>query len=122
VIDNDGSMAQLESRARQVFDALRERAARASWGAMPGPVALVADNPKDPQAETLRQFGAALATAGVAAYRVAGKAPTIQKALANVPPASVVATALAVGNSATAQRRLGSNPPPRLIEIVGERG
>jgi dephospho-CoA kinase len=122
VIDNDGSMAELEPRARKVFDALRERGARASWGTIPGPVALVADNPKDPDVEALRLFGAALATAGVTVYRVAGKAPTIQKALGNVPPASVVATPLAADNASTAQRRSGIVPALQRLGTDGDRG
>jgi dephospho-CoA kinase len=107
VIDNDGSLAQLEPKTRTVFEALRARAAQAAWGANPSPVALVAEGPRDPEAPLLQALGAALTTAGVTAYRVAGKAPTIQKAMQNVPPAHVVTTAAAADAAITARRRLG---------------
>ena len=94
VIDNDGSLAELEARARRVFEALRERAARAAWGELVGPA-----------------FG----TAGLTAYRAAGKAPTILKAIQNVPPGSVVATALALPAARTAIAKAGDDV--RLLEL-----
>jgi len=109
VIENDGSLAELDARTRVVFDALRERAARAAWGTMIGPVALVADSAKDPDQPTLAALGAALGTAGLTAYRVAGKAPTIQKAIQNVPPATLVTTAAAAPAAATAVRKSGDD-------------
>lgn len=109
VIENDGSLAELEARARRVFEALRERAARAAWGEFVGPVAMVADSPKDPDQPTLATMGAAFGTAGLTAYRVAGKAPTILKAIQNVPPGSVVATALALPAVRTAVSKAGDD-------------
>jgi dephospho-CoA kinase len=109
VIENDGSLADLEARARAVFDALRDRAARAAWGTTPGPVALVADNPKDPGAAALDALGAALGAAGVVTYRVAGKAPTVQKGIQNVPPKQVVATPAALPAAMTAVRKAGGS-------------
>lgn len=105
VIENDSSLTDLEGRARAVFDALRDRAARAAWGTTPGPVALVADSPKDPDALALSALGAALGAAGVVAYRVAGKAPTVQKSLQNVPPVQVVATPAAIAAAKSAVRK-----------------
>lgn len=120
IIANEGSLAELEAKARAVFDALRERAARASWNGMPSPVALVADNSKDPEAPPLLALGAALAAAGVTVYRVAGKAPTIQKSLQNLPPATIVVTRAAAENVLTARRRSGSVPIVRcLTDVAG---
>lgn len=115
IIENQGSLAELEPKARVVFEALRERAARAAWGQIAAPVALVADTPKDPEALALLALGAALASAGVTAYRVSGKAPTIQKALQNLPPATIVVTHAAAENAATARRRSGSVPVVRQL-------
>ena len=115
VIDNDGSLAELEARARRVFEALRERAARAAWGELVGPVAMVADGAKDPDQPTLATLGAAFGTAGLTAYRAAGKAPTILKAIQNVPPGSVVATALALPAARTAIAKAGDDV--RLLEL-----
>jgi dephospho-CoA kinase len=116
VIDNDGSLAELEHRARTVFDALRERAARAAWGAFPSPVALLADSARDPDADALRALGAALSAAGVTAYRAAGKATTLQKALQHVPPATVVVTRAAAGSVAAAQQRAGTHGTVRYVK------
>lgn len=96
VIENDGTLADLESRSRAVFESLRERAARGAWGSLPGPVALVADSTKDPDIGSLGALGEALNCAGVTVYRVSGKTPTIVKAMQHVPPAVVVATAAAL--------------------------
>jgi hypothetical protein len=74
---------------------------------MPGPVALVADSAKDADGPVLAALGAALGTAGVGAYRVTGKAPTIQKAMRSVPPAMVVATATALPAAMAAVRKAG---------------
>ncbi len=109
VIENDGSQAELDARARVVFETLRERAARAAWGTMLGPVALVADSAKDPDQPTLAALGAALGAAGLTAYRVAGKAPTIQKAIQNVPPATLITTAAAAAAAVTAVRKSGDD-------------
>ena len=115
VIDNDSSLAELEARARRVFEALRERAARAAWGEMVGPVALVADNAKDPDQPTLAALGVALGTAGLTAYRTAGKAPTILKAIQNVPPGSLIATTLALPPARTAIAKAGDDV--RMLEL-----
>lgn len=115
VIENDGSLTELETRARAVFEALRERAARAAWGTTHGPVALVADNPKDPSLVALGALGAALGAAGVVAYRVAGKAPTVQRAIQSVPPATLVATAAAVPAAVTAAQKSVGAPPVQQL-------
>lgn len=115
VIENDGSLADLEVRARATFDALRERAARAAWGTLPGPVALAADAPKDPDGPSLAALGAALGSAGVVVYRAAGKAASIQKAIQGVPPANVIATAAAVPAATAALRKTGG--AVRLLQM-----
>ena len=115
VIDNGGSLAELETRARRVFEALRERAARAAWGELVGPVALVADSSKDPDQPTLATMGAAFGTAGLTAYRAAGKVPTILKAIQNVPPGSVVATTLALPAARSAVGKAGDDT--RVLEL-----
>jgi dephospho-CoA kinase len=115
VIDNDGSLAELEVRARTAFEALRERAARAAWGTTPGPVALTGDSPKDPDGPSLAALGAALGAAGVVAYRVAGKTPSIQKAIQSVPPATVIATPAALPAAAAALRK--AEGTARLLQM-----
>jgi dephospho-CoA kinase len=120
VIENEGSLAELEPKARAVFDTLRERAARAAWGAIQGPVALVVDSPRDPETPALLALGAALATAGVTSYRISGKAPTILKALQNVPPAMLVISLAALDHVATARRRSGTTPVVRRIAGEGD--
>jgi hypothetical protein len=115
VIENDGTLAELEPRARFVFEALRERAARAAWRDIPGPVALVADSPKDADGWTLAALGSAFGAAGVTAYRITGKAPTVLKALQSVPPRTIVATAAAVAAALQAARKLESSPQLREL-------
>jgi dephospho-CoA kinase len=122
IIENGGSLQDLEPEARKVFEALRERAARAAWSTVPGPVALVADSAKDQDSEALRALGAAFSSAGVTAYRVNGKSPTIQKAFASVPPATVIATATALDSASTAQRRSGGVPHVRRLGADGAVG
>ncbi len=117
VIENDGSLTDLEGRVRATFEALRDRAARAAWGTTPGPLALAADGPRDPDGPSLAALGAALGSAGVVAYRAAGKAATIQKAIQNVPPAAVIATPAALPAAVAALRKLESTA--RLLQMGG---
>jgi hypothetical protein len=63
----------------------------------------------------LQALGSALAAAGVTAYRVTGKAPTIQKALQNLPPATIIVTRAAADNTFTARRRSGNAPVVRTL-------
>lgn len=121
IIDNDGARDELERKARGVFDELRVRAARAAWGETPGPVALLADGPRDPDRATLKALGAALSVAGVTAYRAAGKAATLQKALQHVPPATVVVTPAAEAAAAAARRRTGGHGTLRHLKAVESR-
>lgn len=117
VIENDGSLADLETRARATFEALRERAARAAWSATPGPVALVADAPKDADGPSLTALGAALGAAGVTAYRVAGKAAAVARAVQDVPPSTVIATPAASATAAGAMQK--ANVTARLLQLSG---
>ena len=107
VIENDGTLVDLEARTRGVFDTLRDRAARAAWATIPAPVALASDSPKDPDAAGLAALGAAFGAAGVVVYRVAGKAPTVQKGIQSVPPALIVATPVALPAAISAVRKSG---------------
>jgi len=108
IIENDGSLSDLERKAHEVFDRLRTRGARAVWGATPAPVALVASSAKDPDAPQLKALGAALGSAGVTAYRATGKSATIRKALEHLPPATVVTTNAAADGAFVARRRSGA--------------
>ncbi len=82
VIENEGSLKQLERRARTTFDELRHRAAVGAMGGRPARVLLLAAAEAREQ-PTLNPIAARYAEAGLAVRRVSGDAAAIEKALGN---------------------------------------
>ena len=95
VIENEGSLKQLERRARATFDELRHRAAVATLG-RPGRSLLLAAA-EAPDQLALDPIAARYADAGLSIRRAAGNAAAIEKALGGRrrPPDAIVATAVA---------------------------
>ncbi len=104
VIDNDGSVAELELAARAVFKELRRRAARAALGRPAQSLLLAAEEPEDP---ALTAIASRYSDAGLAVRRVSGSA--VEKALARVAarPDAIVATAAAAAATERAWERAG---------------
>src|SRR6266576_836327 len=95
VIDNEGSLEQLERQARAAFDELRHRAAVAALGGRPARVLLLAAAGAREQ-PTLNPIAARYADAGLAVRRVTGDAAAIERALGQpATPDAIVATAAA---------------------------
>src|SRR5438132_725800 len=80
VIENEGSLEQLERQARAAFDELRHRAAVAALGGRPARVLLLAAAGAREQ-PTLNPIAARYADAGLAVRRVTGDAAAIERAL-----------------------------------------
>src|SRR2546430_1791841 len=95
VIENEGSLEQLERQARAAFDELRHRAAVAALGGRPARVLLLAAAGTREQ-PTLNPIAARYADAGLAVRRVTGDAAAIERALGQpATPDAIVATAAA---------------------------
>src|SRR6266568_6390922 len=95
VIENEGSLEQLERQARAAFDELRHRAAVAALGGRPARVLLLAAAEAREQ-PTLNPIAARYADAGLAVRRVTGDAAAIERALGQpATPDAIVATAAA---------------------------
>src|SRR6058998_229970 len=105
VIDNDGSVAELELAARAVFKELRRRAARAALGRPAQSLLLAAEEPEDP---ALTAIASRYSDAGLAVRRVTGGS-AVEKALARVAarPDAIVATAAAAAATERAWERAG---------------
>src|SRR5881396_1304087 len=109
VIENEGSLKQLERQARAAFDELRHRAAVAALGGggRPARVLLLAAA-KAREQPTLNSIAARYADAGLAVRRVTGDAAAIEKALSQpAPPDAIVATAAAAPAAEQAWARAG---------------
>ncbi|HEY3279713.1 MAG TPA: dephospho-CoA kinase [Gemmatimonadales bacterium] len=115
VIDNDGTRERLEKKALAVFIELRRRAAHEALGDHDGATLLLcaADAKDDPTA--LRAIAGRYADAGARIERVAGKAPTMLKALKATKPRAIVATA-AAGNAAR-EAWTSAGRPARLFHL-----
>ena len=105
VIDNDGSVAELELAARAVFKELRRRAARAALGRPAQSLLLAAEETEDP---ALTAIASRYSDAGLAVRRVTGGS-AVEKALARVAarPDAIVATAAAAAATERAWERAG---------------
>src|SRR3989454_5898099 len=124
VIDNDGSLAELERRARVVFEELRRSAARAALGRPAQSLLLAAATSEHP---ALSAIADRYSDAGLAVRRVASGA-AVEKALAHAaaPPDAIVAapTVAAVGERGgqPAGRPgvlglLSDDPPPAAVRL-----
>src|SRR5256712_2587614 len=107
VIENEGSLKELERRARAAFDELRHPAAAAAFGGRPPRPLLLA--PAEARAQpTLNPIAARYADAGLAVRRVTGDAAAVEKALGQpAPPDAIVATAAAAPAAEQAWTRVG---------------
>ncbi|HYK81650.1 MAG TPA: dephospho-CoA kinase [Gemmatimonadales bacterium] len=107
VIPNDGTVAELEQRARGVFEELRRRAAVAALGrpARALVLAAAAGNP----VPALSAIAARYTDAGLSVHRVAATAAALGQALGSrgSRPDAIVATAAAARAAAAAWERAG---------------
>jgi dephospho-CoA kinase len=117
VIENDGDLARLETRARKVFDALRRRAAADAVG-RPGRVLLLAGVDAKDTGETLDAIAARYSDAGAVVRRVSGKAPAVRKALQAETPDAMIATAAAAAGAREAW--LAAERPGELLMLGGD--
>jgi dephospho-CoA kinase len=103
VIENDGTLQELEARARRVFEMLRRRAAApgAPWRS----VVLAAASARD-EPGLVRALLARLTDAGVHVRRVAGRVALLRD-LKQAPPDAIIATVASAGGVANAWRRAG---------------
>jgi dephospho-CoA kinase len=122
VIDNDGSVPQLERAARDVFEALRRRAARAALG-RPAQALLVAAADGEGKGaasppSALNAIVSRYSDAGLAVRRVTG-ASAVEKALAPTapPPDAIVAT---VGAAATVERAWERAGRPGILVLLSD--
>jgi dephospho-CoA kinase len=114
VIENDGSLAELESHTRAVFDELRRRAAVGALGRPARWVLLAATDPREQPA--LNAIAARYSDAGLAVRRVTGAVAAIEKALAqDAPPDAIVATAAAA--PAAERAWVGAGRPGVLVSL-----
>jgi len=107
VIENDGSLVELEQRTRRVFEELRRRAAVAALGRPAHSLLLTAAQATNVPA--FNAIAARYADAGLSVHRVAANAATLNHALAapDARPDAIVATAAAARVAAQAWQRAG---------------
>src|SRR5438034_581067 len=117
VIENEGSLEQLERQARAAFDELRHRAAVAALGGRPARVLLLAAAEAREQ-PTLNPIAARYADAGLAVRRVTGDAAAIERALGQpAAPDAIVATAAA---AAAAEQAWADADRPGVLTFLSE--
>ena len=106
VIENEGSLADLEQHARAVFEELRRRAAVSALGSPAHALLLAAAQASEHPA--LNAIAARYTDAGLSVRRVTGAAATIEKALGRAPrPDAIVATAAAASAAEQAWTHAG---------------
>lgn len=116
VIDNDGSLGELERQARAVFEELRHRAAVAALGRPARTLLLAAAEANEHPA--FNAIAARYADAGLAVRRVTGSAAAIAKALDHPePPDAIVATAAAAAAAEQVWDRAGR---PGLLAALSD--
>jgi hypothetical protein len=117
VIENEGSLDQLERQARAAFDELRHRAAVAALGGRPARALLLAAANAREQ-PTLNPIAARYADAGLAVRRVTGDAAAIERALGQAAgPDAIVATAAAAAAAEQAWAHAGR---PGVLTFLSE--
>lgn len=116
VIDNAGTLDELEAKARAVFLVLRRQAAAGGGGQKTGTLLLCAADAKD-STFVLQAITERYTEAGATVVRAAGKPATLLKALQAAsppaPPAAIVATDAAAANARAAWTDAG-RPCPLL--------
>src|SRR3989440_926081 len=118
VIDNGGSLPQLERAARDVFEALRRRAARAALGRPAQSLLLAAADGEGRRASPLDAIVERYSDAGLAVRRVTGGS-AVENALARAdpPPDAIVAT---VGAAASVERAWERAGRPGLLVLLSD--
>ena len=111
VIENNGSLSELEVKARAAFDELRRRAAARTLGGGGGNRAapsllLVAADARE-AAPLLKAAAARYHEAGATVHQVHGKAPAVLKAVHSAKPGAILATAAAAPAARTAWEQAG---------------
>ena len=117
VIDNDGSLADLEPKVRTVFEELRRRAAREAFGKTGAVLLAVGDGKEESRA--VDALAAYLTDAGATVHRVGGKGPTILKAIEQHTPAALVAVPTVAGAALRAWSDAGKTGTPSVIGHSG---
>jgi dephospho-CoA kinase len=117
VIENDGDLARLEKRARDVFDALRRRAAADAAG-RPGRVLVLAGVDARDATDDLDAVAARYRDAQAVVHRVSGKAPVIRKAFQPAAPDAIVATPAAAAGAREAW--IDAGRPGQLLTLGGD--
>ena len=117
VIDNTGTLPELETRSREVFAELRQLAARAGVrGEAPGQtLILCAADAKDADAPVLKAITSRYTDAGLRIERTTPK--TLGKALRAVTPLSIVSTAAAADGARVAWEAAVPPRPCRLYHL-----
>lgn len=108
VIENNGSLSELEVKARAAFDELRGRAAARTLGgnrAAPSLLLVAADARE--AAPLLKAAAARYHEAGATVHQVHGKAPAVLKAVHSAKPGAILATAAAAPAARTAWEQAG---------------
>ncbi len=91
VIENDGTVAELEDRARAVFAELRRRAAAGALGRAARSLLLAYADAKDAH-PAAGAIAARYTDAGLKVHHASGKTPALLKALLSISPDGMVAT------------------------------
>ena len=118
VIDNDGTLAELEAKAWRLFEDLRRRAAGQALG-KPGTIVLLAIGDGKEEVRSLDALEARYRDAGAAVHRVTGKAPSIMKAMEERRPDIIAAVPQVADAARKAWTEAGK---PGRLEILGEPG
>ena len=116
VIENAGTVAELEAQAQAVFAELRKRAARAGLaGEAPGQTLLLCATDARDSAAVLQAIERRYVDAGMHVERVTVK--TLPKALRGAPPLSIVTTAAAADGARAAWEESVPPRPSRLYHL-----
>ncbi|OLD88009.1 MAG: dephospho-CoA kinase [Gemmatimonadetes bacterium 13_1_20CM_4_66_11] len=117
VIDNSGTLAELQQRAQDVFAELRRQAARAGVrNEEPGQtLVLCAIDAKDAAAPVLKAIARRYTDAGMRIEQTTAK--TLGKTLKSITPLSIVATAAAAEGARAAWDRAVPPRPCRLYHL-----
>lgn len=116
VIENAGTVAELEEQAQAVFVELRKRAAKTGLqGEAPGQTLLLCATDARDSAAVLQAIERRYVDAGMHVERVTVK--TLPKALRAAPPLSIVATAAAADGARTAWEEAVPPRPSRLYHL-----
>ncbi|MBI1966349.1 MAG: dephospho-CoA kinase [Gemmatimonadetes bacterium] len=118
VVDNDGTLEELEAKARLLFEDLRRRAAERALE-KPGAAVLLATGDGKEAVPALEALEARYRDAGAEVRRVTGKAPSILRAIQESPTDTVVAVPQVADAARQAWTAAGK---PGALFVLGEPG